>query len=77
MDKNKQNTFKNGGFPPIRYCPVSDEKEKPFKTTKERFFANTPKQNINVRQLLSDSQKKPIIIPETYNDEILEVVDNL
>lgn len=77
MDKNKQKTFKNGGFPPIKYCPELDSKDKPIKTTKERFFANAPKQNINVRQLLSDSQKKPIIITENNQDDILEVVDTL
>lgn len=75
MDKNKQKTFKNGGFPPIRYCPEPDEK--PLKTSKERFFANAPKQNINVRQLLSDTQKKPIIITEANPDIDLEIVDSL
>lgn len=68
--------IKNGGFPPIKYCStVTVEKDK--KTSKERFFSNTVKQNINIRQLLSDTKKPPIIITETVLDDNLEVIESL
>ncbi len=60
---------KNGGFPPIKYCKESNTDQNIGKTAKERFFANAPRQNINIRQLLSDStKKKPIIVTDNYND---------
>jgi len=64
--KSQKNII-NGGFPPIKYCP---QKKEDSSKTKERFFANAPKQNINIRQLLSESNKKPIIITEDSQDEI-------
>lgn len=69
--------FKNGGFPPIKYCENSDSKLQDKKNSKERFFSNAPRQNINIRQLLSDTQKKPIIITEPKSDDDLEVIDSL
>lgn len=75
---NKQHIFKNGGFPPIKYCPALDNKKDTNKPQKERFFANAPKQNINIRQLLTESNtKKPLIITENIVDNELEVVDEL
>jgi hypothetical protein len=72
--------FKNGGFPPINYCQ-SIESEKDLKTSKskskERFFSNAPRQNINIRQILSENKKKPIIIIDDSNDNDLEVVNSL
>ena len=65
--------IKNGGFPPIKYCATIKRTEE-TKTSKERFFANAPKRNINIRELLSDTKKKPIIITDDQHD-ILEVVD--
>ena len=64
--------FKNGGFPPIKYCSQlnNQNKEEEGSTSKERFFANAPRQNINIRQLLSESNKKPIIITEDTQDEL-------
>lgn len=66
--------FINGGFPPIKYCKeiksdISD------KSSKERFFSNAPKQNINIRQLLSDNKKKPIIITDESKNDDLEIVN--
>lgn len=77
MDK-KQYIFKNGGFPPIKYCPeLNIDKSNNVKFTKERFFSNTPRQNINIRQLLTEStNKKPIIVPDEPND-IIEVTNTL
>jgi hypothetical protein len=71
--------FKNGGFPPIKYCPISDKKKSgSTKNSKERFFANAPRQNINIRQLLTEStNKKPLIIPDNKSEDIIEVVTSL
>ena len=78
MDK-KQYIYKNGGFPPIKYCPELDtEKSSTTKTYKERFFANTTRQNINIRQLLSEStNKKPLIIIDSKSEEDIEVINSL
>jgi hypothetical protein len=75
---SSQKYFKNGGFPPIKYCSYSEaDKKDSSKTSKERFFANAPRQNINIRQLLSDSKKKPIIITDEITDTELEVASSL
>ncbi len=74
---NSQKNFKNGGFPPIKYCSYKKVTQNSNKTSKERFFANAPRQNINIRQLLSDSNKKPIIITDEASDNELEVVSSL
>ena len=72
----KTQNFKNGGFPPIQYCSTTVlDAEK--KNSKERFFSNAIKQNINIRQLLSDTKKTPIIITETVHDDNLEIIDSL
>ena len=68
--------IKNGGFPPIKYCStVTLGKEQ--KTSKERFFSNAIKQNINIRQLLSDNKKQPIIITDNTQEDNLEIIDSL
>jgi hypothetical protein len=78
--------FKRGGFPPIRYCAASsndlntkkDPTKNPTKNpTKERFFSNAPRQNINIRQLLSDNKKIPIIITEDNADSDIEILETL
>jgi hypothetical protein len=75
--KRHNNIYKNGGFPPIKYCPELDkEKNTSNKPKQERFFANAPKQNINIRQLLVDSNKKPIIIADN-TDNVIEEVSEL
>jgi hypothetical protein len=71
-----QQNFKNGGFPPIKYCSTVSVEQKQ-KKSKERFFSNNIKQNINVRQLLSETTKKPIIITEPVQDDALEVIDSI
>ena len=60
---------KNGGFPPIKFC----NKENNENIKKERFFQNNTVHNINIRQLLSDTNKKTIIVPT--EDESLEIVE--
>ena len=66
----KKNILKNGGFPPIKFC-INETKDN---GKKERFFQNNVIHNINIRQLLSDSNKKIIIVPN--DEESLEVVDS-
>ncbi len=77
-ESNKQKKWINGGFPPIKYCPLNkNEKTDNKLKSKERFFSNAVKQNINIRQILSDTKKKPIIITESSNNDDLEVIDTL
>ena len=71
MYMEKKIYFKNAGFPPIKFCP-SEENDN-VNNKKERFFQNNTVHNINIRQLLSDTNKKTIIVP--IEDEALEVVD--
>ncbi len=74
---NKQNFFKNGGFPPIKYCSNNDkDNNNTIKTSKERFFSNAPKQNVNIRQLLNENKIIPLIIVDTSND-MLDVIDEI
>jgi hypothetical protein len=65
----ERNILKNGGFPPIKFCTNENKEE----NKKERFFQNNTIHNINIRQLLSDSNKKTIIVP--VEDESLEIVE--
>ena len=75
--------FTQGGFPPIRYCPASSASSASNTlntkkgATKERFFSNAPRQNINIRQLLSDNKKVPIIIIDDNADLDIEILDTL
>ncbi len=75
----KEFLFKNGGFPPIKYCPELDtDKIVLNKLSKERFFSNAPKQNINIRQLLSESAvKKPLVVIDNNTSDNLEEVTSL
>jgi len=73
---SKNTNIKNGGFPPIKYCS-NTTLQKEQKTSKERFFSNAIKQNINIRQLLSNTKKTPIIITEPTQDDNIEVIDSL
>lgn len=69
----KKYSLKNAGFPQIKYCITKEEKiEETSKNKKERFFQSNIVHNINIRQLLSDNNKKIILTPSD-NDE-LEVV---
>lgn len=68
---DKKIYFKNAGFPPINFCPMNEVNKTDSK--KERFFQNNTIHNINIRQLLTDTNKKTIIVKQ--NDDALEVVD--
>jgi hypothetical protein len=77
MSTQNNSIIKNGGFPPIKYCRNLSDSSKNETKTKERFFSNTQKQNINIRQLLSDTVKKPLIITDTVSNDNLEVIDSI
>ena len=73
----EKNNFKNGGFPPINYCSNKKKIEEDDTQNKERLFAKAPRQNINIRQLLSNTIKKPIIIKDTLQNDNLEIIDSI
>ena len=66
----KKNNLKKLGFPPIVFCKIESTN---INNKKERFYQNNLVHNINIRQLLSDGNKKTISIP--IENETLEVVD--
>ena len=57
----------NGGFPPIKFC--DNNKEKDIKLTKERHFSSSIK-NINIRKILNNNTKKPLIIIDDKENDI-------
>ena len=77
---SKENIFKNGGFPPILISKKDDNINN--KVSKERFIASNVRNDINVRQLLTEKTKfDPIFIEDNKDKdkekekEELEVVD--
>jgi len=68
MSKNK---IPNGGFPPIKY-KYNNKKSIKKDIKKERFHATTPKNNINIKQILSSNIKKPILSINNNNNELEE-----
>jgi hypothetical protein len=72
---NIVNIYKNGGFPPIQYCPdLNINKKSNDPKSNERFFSNVPKQNINIKELLSNNKKEAVIIIDNKDDE-LEIIN--
>jgi len=68
----------NGGFPPIRYCPEKAvDKDSKNVNVRERLFAPNINKNINIRQILKESIKKPVIDLDTDKNEDLEVIDQI
>ena len=66
----------NGGFPPIVYCPEKAETKEEKSDDKKRYFSSNIRQNINIRQILTEQNKKPIIVLENNEDQ-LDVVNSL
>lgn len=62
----------NGGFPPVKYCK---EEIKDSKDTKSRFFSNAPKQNVNIRDILSQNNTPTLLLQQTDSD--IEIVDEI
>jgi hypothetical protein len=61
----------NGGFPPIKYCAELKKSGQ-----KERYFAIAPKQNVSIRDILTQNKVKPLI-QETTPDSDVEIVDKV
>lgn len=71
LESSKTSIHKNGGFPPIKYCGESDVEGQ--KVSKERSFTTIPKKNINIRQLLTTKNKKPIVVISEEDEQIEEI----
>jgi hypothetical protein len=65
-------TSKNGGYPPLKY---KIEEIKQLHTEKIREYATPNRNNINVRQLLSETKKSFIFNPDI--EEHLEILTEL
>ena len=65
---------KNGGFPPIKFC-VNEDDANNVNNKKERFYQNNLVHNINVRQLLTETNKKPILIEKNESIDVIESLD--
>ena len=63
------NSF-NGGFPPIKKCNSIIKKNK---FSKERLTSNN-QNNINISKILNINLKKPILLEEINNFEVLEEI---
>lgn len=63
----------NGGFPPIVMCEETDSKE--IKEEKKGFFYSTDINNLNIRKILKENDRKMIKI--NNESEELDVVDSL
>ena len=70
--KEKIELIKNGGFPPLILCKTKNEKKD---LSVERLYSNTLKNNINIRQILSET-KKSFIFDENKNEQ-LEIVSDI
>ena len=70
MNKTKDSLY-NGGFPPIKKCNINKKNISEF--SKER-FAPGYKTNINITKILNTRIKKPILLEEINEIEILEEV---
>lgn len=68
---NTKSNLPNGGFPPIKKC--NSNKENTPKFTKER-FAPGYKTNISIAKILNTSIKKPILLEEINEIEVIEEV---
>ena len=64
----------NGGFPPIQYIEINKVENKDIDFKKERFFATTPKKNLDIKNILSISVKNKMI---DMNVNKINVIDSL
>jgi len=71
MNKNK---FKNGGFPPLRYCPQTNEKQ----PAKERLYVKYPSSKFTINPLFNFNKSNiNLINNDLINDENVDVVKDL
>ena len=70
----KEIIYKNGGFPPIKYCNTNEMK----KNSKERFFNTAIRNDINIRQILSTKNNSDsLFIDNTKKEDEIHVVDSI
>jgi len=62
-----------GGFPPVKYCIDKDKIITDIDSKKKRLFETKSNKDINIREILSSSKKKPIINLSTKKEDIEEV----
>ena len=63
----------NGGFPPIKYCKKN--KKNSIKKSKYYSFARDYQKDLNIRQILDNSNIKPLI--EMGNTETIEEIEEI
>ena len=68
---NTKNSLPNGGFPPIKICNSTKENTTEF--TKER-YAPGYKTNISITKILNTSIRKPILLEEINEIEVIDEV---
>jgi hypothetical protein len=67
----KNNNKLNGGFPPLILKNIKTKSD-----NKERYFAPTIKNNLNIRQILQLKTRKNIL-DNTNKDNELEIINSL
>jgi hypothetical protein len=71
MNKNK---FKNGGFPPLRYCPQTNEKQ----PSKERLYITYPSTKFTISPLFNSNNSNDLIDNSQINrDSDFDIINNL
>lgn len=70
MNNKINNILPNGGFPPLILCK-KEVINKKSKISKERLFSS----NINIKELVSNTNKKPLILFEEKN--IIEEITSI
>jgi len=73
-ENHSKETHMNGGFPPIRYCKPNETNKN--KSSKERFFSTSTRNDMNIRQILNTKSSSSFIKQDNDNDD-LEIIDEL
>jgi hypothetical protein len=64
-----------GGFPPIIYCPEKIDLDGKKVNTRIRTMSSNINKKINIRQILKDNTRKPLININEDNDMDLEIIN--
>lgn len=73
---SKEIMYKNGGFPPIKYCKPKEMEKK--QNSKERFFNTATRADINIRQILTTKNKSDtLFIETTQKEDDIMVLDSI
>jgi len=74
IKNDSKETYMNGGFPPIRYCKPNETNKN--KSSKERFFSTSTRNDMNIRQILNTKSNSSFIKQDNDNND-LEIIDEL